>query len=96
MSSRSGSVTRSAASTSSAAAMRFSQPTETVRVPVSSRPTVCGVVGGSQRSATSWSVIRRARRTSLMRVIIGLSSEPDRFLLSYSPAEMARGGRRNK
>ena len=29
-----------------AAAMRLSQPTETVRVPVSSRPMVCGVVGG--------------------------------------------------
>ena len=30
--------------------MRLSQPTETVRVPVSSRPIVCGVVGGSQRA----------------------------------------------
>ena len=29
--------------------MRLSQPTETVRVPVSSRPMVCGVVGGAQR-----------------------------------------------
>ena len=51
-------------------AMRFSQPTETVRVPVSRRPMVCGVVGGSQPPATSSSVIPRARRTSLIRVII--------------------------
>ena len=46
-------------------------PTDTVRVPVSRRPTVCGVVGGLQRSATSSSVIPRARLTSLIRVIIG-------------------------
>ena len=46
MSSRSRQVTSSAASTSSAAAIRFSQPTDTVRAPVSSRPMVCGVVGG--------------------------------------------------
>src|SRR5688572_6133513 len=62
--------TRSDASTSSAAAIRFSQPTDTVRVPVSRRPMVCGVVGGSQAWATSSRVIPRARRTSLIRVIM--------------------------
>src|SRR4030095_7403917 len=51
-------------------AMRLSQPTETVRVPVSRRPIVCGVVGGTQALATSSSVIARARRTSRMRVIM--------------------------
>src|SRR5690606_36509038 len=76
ISSRSGRLTRSAASTPSAAAIRFSQPTETVRVPVSSRPIVCGVVGGTQRSATSCSVMLRARRTSRIRVIIGHRSSP--------------------
>src|SRR4029453_13519154 len=62
--------------------MRLSQPTETVRVPVSSRPMVCGVVGGTQALATSSSVMPRARRTSLMRVIIAqvpTRYEPIRF-----------------
>src|SRR5258705_5716914 len=62
--------TRSWASTPSALAMRLSQPTETVRVPVSSRPIVWGVVGGSHCFATSSSVMPRALRTSLIRVII--------------------------
>ena len=55
--------------------MRLSQPTETVRVPVSSLPMVCGVVGGSHLRATSSSVIPRARRTSQIRVIIFRSSQ---------------------
>ena len=42
-----------------------------VRVPVSNRPIVCAVVGGSQRAATSASVSPRARRTSRIRVIMG-------------------------
>ena len=52
-SARSGRRTRSPAATPSAAAMRLSQPTDTVRVPVSRRPMVCGVVGGLHRAATS-------------------------------------------
>ena len=52
---------------------RDTVPTETVRVPVSNRPIVCGVVGGTQALATSSSVIPRARRTSRIRVIIGQS-----------------------
>ena len=54
MSARAGSVTRSAASTPSALAIRFSQPTETVRVPVSSRPIVCG-----SSAAASGDVVER-------------------------------------
>jgi hypothetical protein len=57
--------------------MRLSQPTETVRVPVSSRPIVCAVVGGTQRCATSSSVSPLARRTSRIAVIIGTT--PNRF-----------------
>src|SRR3954466_2091857 len=89
-SSRSPSDTRSPASTPSALAMRLSQPTETVRVPVSSRPMVCGVVGGSQRSATSCSVSRLARRTSRIRVIISPSITPMVISLSYTLSAMAR------
>src|SRR3990167_3734740 len=50
--------------------MRLSQPIDTVRVPVSSRPMVWAVVGGSQRLATSSRVSPFARRTSRIRVII--------------------------
>src|SRR4051812_46272529 len=50
--------------------MRFNQPTETVRVPVSSRPIVWAVVGGSQRCPTSSSVSPLALRTSRIRVIM--------------------------
>jgi hypothetical protein len=49
-------------------------PTDTVLVPVSRRPMVCGVVGGSHRSATSCRVSFLARRTSRIRVIIRISS----------------------
>src|SRR5688572_12791882 len=74
--------------------IRLSQPTDTVRVPVSRRPMVCGVVGGSQALATSSRVIPRARRTSRIRVII---ADPPKivtklvFSLSYSFACVARG-----
>ncbi|PAV66267.1 hypothetical protein WR25_19906 [Diploscapter pachys] len=60
---RSGKVTRSAGATSNAAAMRFSQSTETVRVPVSRRPIVWAVVGGTHRCATSSRVSPLALRT---------------------------------
>ena len=46
-------LTSSWGSTSSAAAMRFIQPSESERMPVSSRPIVWAVVGGAQRAATS-------------------------------------------
>ena len=46
---------------------RFIQPSERLRIPVSSRPMVCAVVGGSQRSATSSRVYPLARRTSRIR-----------------------------
>src|SRR3954466_4619516 len=66
--------------------MRLSQPTETVRVPVSSRPIVCGVVGGSQRSATSCRVIFLARRTSRMRVIMVCLQNPRGYLTFLHPS----------
>ena len=72
--------------------MRLSQPTETVRVPVSRRPMVCGVVGGAQALATSSSVIPRARRTSLIRVIIDRTPSKrnqNGFSLSYRFADVA-------
>ena len=47
-----------------------SEPTETVRVPVSRRPIVWAVVGGEQRPATSSSVSPFAFRTWRMLVII--------------------------
>ena len=69
--------------------MRLSQPTETVRVPVSSRPIVCGVVGGSQRRATSSSVIPRARRTSLIRVIIAsIPKHAEPIWFFYCPTDL--------
>ena len=70
--------------------MRLSQPIETVRVPVSSRPIVCGVVGGLQACATSSSVIPRARRTSRMRVIIPCSQPTERTkMVSLCPTVSA-------
>jgi len=67
----------------------LSQPIETVRVPVSSRPMVCGVVGGVQAWATSSSVIPRARRTSRIRVIMIPSTNQNGFSLSYRFADVA-------
>jgi hypothetical protein len=65
--------------------MRLSQPIETVRVPVSSRPIVCAVVIGSQRLATSSSVMPLARRTSRIRGYHFLASNNlYGFSLSYT------------
>ena len=47
---------------------------------------VCAVVGGAQRFATSSRVIPRARRTSLIRVIINRLSNQLGFVLSYTLA----------
>jgi hypothetical protein len=70
--------------------MRLSQSIDTVLVPVSKRPMVCGVVGGSQARATSANVIRFAFRTSLMRVIMASPPNQNGFYLSYILAVMAR------
>ena len=75
---RSGIVTSVALATSIAAAIRSSQSMDTVRMPVSSRPMVCAVVGGTQAAATSAKVSPRALRTSRMRVII-LPHSDNRF-----------------
>src|ERR1043165_9968665 len=85
--------TKSSASTPSALAIRLGQPTDTVRVPVSRRPMVCGVVGGSHFRATSSSVIPRARRTSRIRVIMAQLLTKEVYSLSYRFAAVARRAR---
>src|SRR5262249_4153842 len=84
----------SCASTPSALAILFNHPTETVRVPVSRRPIVCGVVGGSHRLATSSRVMPRARRTSRILVIIAQAPQRTKtvFPLSSTFAVVARRG----
>ncbi len=77
--SRIGSVTRSAGVQPRAAAIRFSQGSDTVRVPISSRPIVCGVVGGEQARATSSRVMPLARRTSRIAVNHSPLSSPFRL-----------------
>ena len=50
--------------------MRLIQMSERTRIPVSSRPMVCAVVGGVQRAATSAKVSPFALRTSRIRLCI--------------------------
>jgi hypothetical protein len=79
-------------------AIRLSQPTDTVRDPVSSRPIVWAVVGGSQRLPTSYKVSRLALRTSRIAVIMTRLSRKYLgviFSLSYTPSRMARENHSN-
>ena len=80
--------------------MRLSQPTDTVRVPVSSRPMVCGVVGGTQargdlveRHAARAADFANSRDHGQLPL-----SEPNRFFLcpTVSPMWQALADRQTK
>src|SRR3982751_3136640 len=90
----SGNCTNSLESTPRPAAIRLSQPSDKVRVPVSSRPIVCAVVGGLQRSATSAKVRPFALRTSRIRLCISWLLKPNRFF--YFLQDIRNGKMKNR
>src|SRR5690606_39660949 len=62
-----------------------------LRIPVSSRPIVCAVVGGSQAAATSASVMPFCLRMSRIRLITAVPEITDLvFLFSYRHTFLAR------